>query len=101
MAALSPAERPAIRGCDVAHVPQSAAAAFNPMTRIMEQVIEMTRIYRVIKPEQARVRAVELFRAPCRPIPPIVRHRTDRATGKPVAMPPPCERRRVVDALKA
>lgn len=63
MAALSPAERAAIRGCEVAYVPQSAAAAFNPMTRIMEQVIEVTRIHRMMKPEQARVRAVELFRA--------------------------------------
>ena len=63
MAALSPAECASIRGCEVAYVPQSAAAAFNPMTRIMEQVIEVTRIHRVMKPEQARLAAVELFRA--------------------------------------
>ncbi|CDX39798.1 putative ABC transporter ATP-binding protein [Mesorhizobium plurifarium] len=63
MAALSEKERARLRGTDIAYVPQSAAAAFNPSSTIMEQVIEVTRIHRLMPPEQARKRAVELFRA--------------------------------------
>ncbi|AYG69537.1 MULTISPECIES: ABC transporter ATP-binding protein [unclassified Rhizobium] len=63
MAALSESERSKVRGTTVAYIPQSAAAAFNPATKIMEQVIEVTRIHRLIPPEQARRRAIELFRA--------------------------------------
>ncbi|RUW32205.1 MULTISPECIES: ABC transporter ATP-binding protein [unclassified Mesorhizobium] len=63
MAALSEKERAKLRGTDIAYVPQSAAASFNPSSTIMEQVIEVTRIHRLMPPEQARKRAVELFRA--------------------------------------
>ncbi|MDX8520273.1 ABC transporter ATP-binding protein [Mesorhizobium dulcispinae] len=63
MAALSEKERARLRGTDIAYVPQSAAASFNPSSTIMEQVIEVTRIHRLMLPEQARRRAVELFRA--------------------------------------
>ncbi len=63
MAALSESERSKVRGTTVAYIPQSAAAAFNPATKIMEQVIEVTRIHRLMPPEQARQRAIELFRA--------------------------------------
>lgn len=63
MAALSETERARIRGIKVAYVPQSAAAAFNPAIPIMEQVIEVTRIHRLMPREQARRKAVELFRA--------------------------------------
>ncbi|MBB3286812.1 MULTISPECIES: ABC transporter ATP-binding protein [unclassified Rhizobium] len=63
MAALSENERSKVRGTTVAYIPQSAAAAFNPATKIMEQVIEVTRIHRLMPPEQARRRAIELFRA--------------------------------------
>ncbi|TPN80672.1 ABC transporter ATP-binding protein [Mesorhizobium sp. CU2] len=63
MAALSEKERAKLRGTDIAYVPQSAAASFNPASTIMEQVIEVTRIHRLMPPEQARKRAVELFRA--------------------------------------
>ncbi|CDX24292.1 putative ABC transporter ATP-binding protein [Mesorhizobium sp. ORS 3324] len=63
MAALSEKERAKFRGTDIAYVPQSAAAAFNPSSTIMEQVIEVTRIHKLMPPEQARKRAVELFRA--------------------------------------
>ena len=44
-------------------MPQSAAAAFNPAQTIMEQVIEVTRIHSLMPIEEARARAVELFRA--------------------------------------
>lgn len=63
MAALSEKERARLRGSDIAYVPQSAAASFNPSSTIMEQVIEVTRIHKLMPPEQARQRAVELFRA--------------------------------------
>ena len=63
MAALSEKERARLRGTDIAYVPQSAAAAFNPSSTIMEQVIEVTRIHELMPLEQARQRAVELFRA--------------------------------------
>ncbi|RRI02039.1 ABC transporter ATP-binding protein [Mesorhizobium tamadayense] len=63
MAALSEKERARSRGTDIAYVPQSAAAAFNPSSTIMEQTIEVTRIHDLMPPEQARKRAVELFRA--------------------------------------
>ena len=63
MAALSERERARARGTEIAYVPQSAAAAFNPSTTIMEQVIEVTRIHGLMPPESARERAVELFKA--------------------------------------
>jgi len=63
MAALSEKERARLRGTDIAYVPQSAAASFNPSSTIMEQVIEVTLIHKLMPPEQARQRAVELFRA--------------------------------------
>jgi peptide/nickel transport system ATP-binding protein len=63
MARLSERKRAGIRGTEVAYVPQSAAAAFNPAQTIMEQVIEVTRIHDLMPPEQARARAVELFKA--------------------------------------
>ncbi len=63
MVALSEKERAALRGTTVAYVPQSAAAAFNPATTIMDQVIEVTRIHRLMEPDEARRRAVALFRA--------------------------------------
>ncbi|KAA3452115.1 ABC transporter [Mesorhizobium sp. SARCC-RB16n] len=63
MAALSEKERAKLRGTDIAYVPQSAAASFNPASTIMEQVIEVTRIHRLMPPEQARKRAIALFRA--------------------------------------
>lgn len=63
MVALSEKERARLRGTDIAYVPQSAAASFNPSSTIMEQVIEVTRIHKLMPPEQARQRAVELFRA--------------------------------------
>ncbi|XKM43148.1 ABC transporter ATP-binding protein (plasmid) [Rhizobium ruizarguesonis] len=63
MVRLSEKQRAKVRGTEVAYVPQSAAAAFNPATSIMDQVIEITRIHQLMSPDEARVRAVELFRA--------------------------------------
>ncbi|MGO8022461.1 ABC transporter ATP-binding protein [Rhizobium leguminosarum] len=63
MVTLSEKQRAKVRGTEVAYVPQSAAAAFNPATSIMDQVIEVTRIHRLMSPDEARARAVELFRA--------------------------------------
>lgn len=63
MAALSERQLSKMRGVEVAYVPQSAAAAFNPSKRILDQVIEVTRIHRLMTPAQARRRAIELFKA--------------------------------------
>ncbi|QWW71107.1 ABC transporter ATP-binding protein [Rhizobium sp. WYJ-E13] len=69
MARLSERERSAVRGTEVAYVPQSAAAAFNPAQTIMDQVIEVARIHGLMTPEKARERAIELFRALSLPSP--------------------------------
>ncbi len=63
MTRLSERQRQRIRGTDVAYVPQSAAAAFNPSATIMDQVIEVTRIHGLMSPPEARLRAIELFRS--------------------------------------
>lgn len=63
MVTLGERERAAIRGTEVAYVPQSAAAAFNPAKRIIDQVIEVTRIHRLMPAEVARQKAIDLFRA--------------------------------------
>ncbi|WP_026621033.1 peptide/nickel transport system ATP-binding protein (plasmid) [Ensifer sp. WSM1721] len=63
MITLSEKQRARVRGTEVTYVPQSAAAAFNPAATIMDQVIEVTRIHGLMSPDEARARAVELFRA--------------------------------------
>ncbi len=63
MTTISERERARIRGAKVAYVPQSAAAAFNPATRIIDQVIEVTRIHGLMSPEAARLKAIRLFTA--------------------------------------
>jgi peptide/nickel transport system ATP-binding protein len=63
MVTLGESDRAAVRGTQVAYVPQSAAAAFNPSMRIIDQVIEVTAIHRLMSPDEARRKAVELFRA--------------------------------------
>jgi peptide/nickel transport system ATP-binding protein len=62
MVALSEKKRAGIRGAKVAYVPQSAAAAFNPAITIMEQVIEVTRIHRLMSSADARAKAISLFK---------------------------------------
>jgi len=51
-----------LRGREVTYVAQSAAAAFNPAKRLMEQVIEATLHHGLMNREAAEARAVELFR---------------------------------------
>ncbi|MBX5039502.1 ABC transporter ATP-binding protein [Rhizobium lentis] len=63
MASLPERKRGKIRGTVVSYVPQSAAAAFNPSQTIMEQVIEIARIHDLMPAEEARTRAVSLFKA--------------------------------------
>ncbi len=69
MARLPERERAHIRGTDVAYVPQSAAAAFNPAMRLMDQVIEVAAIHHLMPKEEARRKAIELFRALALPNP--------------------------------
>jgi peptide/nickel transport system ATP-binding protein len=52
----------ALRGREVTYVAQSAAAAFNPAKRLMEQVIETALLHKVMSRPEAEARAVELFR---------------------------------------
>ena len=56
------AELRALRGREVTYVAQSAAAAFNPAKRLMEQVIETSLLHKVMGRAEAEARAVELFR---------------------------------------
>ncbi len=51
-----------LRGREVTYVAQSAAAAFNPAKRLMEQVIETTLLHGLMTRDQAETRAVGLFR---------------------------------------
>ncbi|AGB74737.1 MULTISPECIES: ABC transporter ATP-binding protein [Rhizobium] len=51
-----------IRGARVCYVAQSAAAAFNPAHRLGDQVIEATVKHRLMSKEEARTRALYLFR---------------------------------------
>ena len=69
MARLSEADRAKLRGRISAYVPQSATAAFNPAQRIMDQVIEITRIHALMPRAQAEAKAVALFRALSLPSP--------------------------------
>lgn len=57
------------RGKRITYVAQSAAAAFNPSRRVIDQVIEPALIHRTASAAQARIRAVELFRALALPSP--------------------------------
>ncbi|MDO8883399.1 ATP-binding cassette domain-containing protein, partial [Pseudotabrizicola sp.] len=51
----------ALRGREVAYVAQSAAAAFNPAIRLMDQVIEACLAHGVMPRAEAEARAVMLF----------------------------------------
>lgn len=51
-----------LRGREVTYVAQSAAAAFNPAKRLMEQVIEATLHHKLLSKPDAEARAIELFR---------------------------------------
>ncbi len=56
-----PAELRTLRGREVTYVAQSAAAAFNPAIRLMDQVIETSLLHGVMSRTEAEARAVELF----------------------------------------
>jgi peptide/nickel transport system ATP-binding protein len=58
-----------LRGTEVAYIPQSAAAAFNPARRLIHQVVEVTDIHNLMPRREAREKAVELFRALALPEP--------------------------------
>ena len=51
-----------LRGREVTYVAQSAAAAFNPAKKLMEQVIETTLHHKLMGKSEAEARAVTLFR---------------------------------------
>ena len=63
MTHLPEAERARLRGTLVAYVPQSAAAAFNPVRSILDQLMEVVAIHEDVPREAARARAVSLIRA--------------------------------------
>lgn len=67
--AMSEMARAGLRGTEVSYVPQSAAAAFNPSKRIMDQVIEITAIHKLMPRAEAEARARTLFRALALPDP--------------------------------
>ena len=52
----------AMRGREVTYVAQSAAAAFNPAKRLMEQVVETALSHRLMSRSEAEARAIGLFR---------------------------------------
>ncbi len=72
MASLTRAEAAKMRGAVAAYVPQSAASAFNPSQKIMDQVVEVSRIHGLMSDTQAQEKAVELFRALALPNPEII-----------------------------
>ncbi len=57
-----PAGLRALRGHEVTYVAQSAAAAFNPAKKLMEQVIETTLHHGLMTRAEAEERAVSLFK---------------------------------------
>lgn len=60
---LSPEGRRDMRGQRIAYIAQSAAASFNPAHTIMDQVCEMPIQHGLMKKEEARKNAIELFRS--------------------------------------
>jgi peptide/nickel transport system ATP-binding protein len=67
--AMTERQRAHLRGTEVSYVPQSAAAAFNPSQRIMDQVIEITAIHALMPRDQAEAKARALFRSLALPHP--------------------------------
>ncbi|CAM0557435.1 Glutathione import ATP-binding protein GsiA [Vreelandella titanicae] len=58
---LSAVETRALRGHRVTYIAQSAAAAFNPSRRLMDQVIEGALIHGVMDRQKAQQKAIQLF----------------------------------------
>lgn len=67
--AMTERGRARLRGTKVSYIPQSAAAAFNPSKRIMDQVIEINAIHKLMSRSAAEAKAVDLFRALALPEP--------------------------------
>ncbi|WP_306751979.1 ABC transporter ATP-binding protein [Paracoccus actinidiae] len=67
--AMSERQRADMRGTEVSYIPQSAAAAFNPAKRIMDQVVEISAIHKLMPREEAEAKARQLFRALALPDP--------------------------------
>lgn len=67
--ALSRRQLADFRGAKVSYVAQSAAAAFNPAQRLLNQVIEPALIHRLMSRRQAEAQARELFAALALPDP--------------------------------
>jgi len=67
--AMTERQRAGLRGTEVSYVPQSAAAAFNPSKRIMDQVVEITAIHDLMPRSKAEEKARSLFRALALPDP--------------------------------
>lgn len=67
--AMTDRQRAGLRGTLASYVPQSAAAAFNPSRRIMDQVIEISDIHRLMPRDKAEAKARGLFRALALPDP--------------------------------
>ncbi|AOJ72468.1 MULTISPECIES: ABC transporter ATP-binding protein [Burkholderia] len=67
--ALSDPALASLRGRKVAYIAQSAAAAFNPVRTILDQVIESALIHKTLTRRAAEAKAVELFRALALPEP--------------------------------
>lgn len=65
----------ALRGREVTYVAQSAAAAFNPARRLMDQVIEATLWHGLASRAEAEARAVGLFRSLGLPAPETIGNR--------------------------
>ncbi len=59
---MTAAQRRALRGPGIAYIAQSAAASFNPAMTLMRQVCEIPLRQGLMTEQQARTRAVELFR---------------------------------------
>ena len=72
---LSNAELASLRGRKVAYVAQSAAAAFNPSRKIIEQVVESALIHSVMSRAAAEAKAVTLFRELALPSPDTIGNR--------------------------
>src|SRR6266851_7115828 len=66
---MSPVELSQLRGRRVAYVAQSAAAAFNPSLRLMDQVTEGVRMRRLMSRTAAEAKARDIFRALALPEP--------------------------------
>src|SRR5260370_8890542 len=67
--AMSPVELSQLRGRRVAYVAQSAAAAFNPSLRLMDQVTEGVRMRGLMSRAAAEAKARDIFRALALPEP--------------------------------